>query len=699
MLLQGNSYLSVLKRSAKLYIAFILPLPMGVIPILAIAEIDKLHPVYPLDHLLNIKVVTVASGYEENSLDVGSSVDVVSPAEWRSRGSHSIWEAMWHLPGMSINTNSTASEGLTYRGISIVPGSRGTSMIIDGVPINNQLFSTGFYHANNIGLGTLARIEVIQGPGSALYGADAFQGVLYLHTKKEDFYENEIDVSAGSSEYRHVTATLAQSSGDNVAGFSFDINESNPELNYLYDSANSDPNSPNRNTSFDMYLPQQTLTFTAFETYSPSEHLAITASVLGNFMERSLRRSASGSSARFVEHETEFKMAQATMEYVGFNDIKFEFQVYRWSGEFSWDFATQDTVTDTEISNIRFRFDGLEEKTGADFRIRSSPLKEGVRWQLGLSGSSAELDHFDKGLTSGPLVPDTLNGYTRDLTSIYGEVKVPLLKDNLNFIIGGRRDDYSDFGQRFSPRLAAIYRLSETSRLKFLWGNAFRAPSSAELGSVGAPNVAAPFGNPSIEPEIIDTYEWVYMQNWENQSIETILFYNEIKEGINLIPMPTDDPRYFTDGIQESHIYVNGSDSVSHGFVIKYSVRFNRWQLDSNVSYADGMNLSADIDYHTYPTWIANVLVAYEWDRSLKLIVANRVAFDTKTRPEAASSDLEDYYRTDINLTQTIGEQFEVRFDIRNLLDSNRLVVSGTSAESWEPEEGISAWLSGRYSF
>ena len=84
---------------------------------------------------------------------------------------------------------------MAIRGYSGVASARGIGTLLDGIPMNGPSFGSGQYTTQNIGLGVLERIEVIRGPGSALYGSDAFHGVIAMTA-----FESEKDITRMSAE-------------------------------------------------------------------------------------------------------------------------------------------------------------------------------------------------------------------------------------------------------------------------------------------------------------------------------------------------------------------------------------------------------------------------------------------------------------------------------------------------------------------
>ncbi|MFT4852777.1 MAG: outer membrane receptor protein involved in Fe transport [Cyclobacteriaceae bacterium] len=130
-------------------------------------------------YLLQIKV-TSTSFFEHDQLLAGSSVSVIERADRVRTGAPSVM-LMPSLDGRRV---------VAIRGYAQLASSRGIATLADGIPMNEPLLGAGQHTAQNINLGVLDRIEVIRGPGSALYGSDAFHGVISMSTfESEEDYE------------------------------------------------------------------------------------------------------------------------------------------------------------------------------------------------------------------------------------------------------------------------------------------------------------------------------------------------------------------------------------------------------------------------------------------------------------------------------------------------------------------------------
>ena len=83
------------------------------------------------------------------------------------------------------------------------------------------------------------------------------------------------------------------------------------------------------------------------------------------------------------------------------------------------------------------------------------------------------------------------------------------ITQSLSLATGARWDHYNSFGNTVNPRVALIWKPREGTTLKLLYGQAFRAPNTYQLGYENATNQRA---NPNLQPETIQTYEAVAEQ-------------------------------------------------------------------------------------------------------------------------------------------------------------------------------------------
>ena len=135
-----------------------------------------------LEELMNVKVVT-ASGYSQTISEAPSTITVITAEQIAARGYEQLEDALRDIPGIDmIHINGYAPTLFYFRGMYGAENLRALLMI-DGIVENNILGS------NDMGgpaysLHNAERIEIIWGPVSALYGANAFGGVINIISKK-----------------------------------------------------------------------------------------------------------------------------------------------------------------------------------------------------------------------------------------------------------------------------------------------------------------------------------------------------------------------------------------------------------------------------------------------------------------------------------------------------------------------------------
>src|ERR1700741_842942 len=135
-----------------------------------------------LEQLMNIKVVT-ASGFLETTSESPSTIIVITAQQIADRGYEQLEDALRDVPGIDmIHINGYAPTLFYFRGMYGAENLRALLMV-DGIVENNILGSNDMagpaYSLHNI-----ERIEIIWGPVSALYGANAFGGIFNIITKK-----------------------------------------------------------------------------------------------------------------------------------------------------------------------------------------------------------------------------------------------------------------------------------------------------------------------------------------------------------------------------------------------------------------------------------------------------------------------------------------------------------------------------------
>src|SRR5438105_7487725 len=124
-------------------------------------------------------VVVSATKVPQPASTLSQAVTVISGDDLRARGVTRVSDALREVPGASLVQSGSfgAITSLFLRGGE----SRYTKVLIDGVPVNSAGGSFDFSHLTT---DNIERIEIVRGPASVLYGADAATGIVQIFTRR-----------------------------------------------------------------------------------------------------------------------------------------------------------------------------------------------------------------------------------------------------------------------------------------------------------------------------------------------------------------------------------------------------------------------------------------------------------------------------------------------------------------------------------
>ena len=140
-----------------------------------------------LDSLFNTKVTT-ASKFSEKLSDAAGVVSVVTQDELQRFGGTTLLEVLERVAGLNVSSTFLGDSSLiAVRGDQTRANAGHILILINGRPVR-EILEGGVSSdiLESFPIDSLERIEVVKGPGSVLYGSDAFSGVINLITKKAE---------------------------------------------------------------------------------------------------------------------------------------------------------------------------------------------------------------------------------------------------------------------------------------------------------------------------------------------------------------------------------------------------------------------------------------------------------------------------------------------------------------------------------
>lgn len=127
-------------------------------------------------------VVTASKG-AESPLEASSSISVITEQDIRLSGITKIPELLRRLAGVDVMEVTGGQTEVSIRGFNQRLSNK-TLVLVDGRSVYIDILGATIWQTLSIGVEDIQRIEIVRGPGSSLYGADAFNGVVNIITKK-----------------------------------------------------------------------------------------------------------------------------------------------------------------------------------------------------------------------------------------------------------------------------------------------------------------------------------------------------------------------------------------------------------------------------------------------------------------------------------------------------------------------------------
>ena len=168
-----------------------------------------------LEDLANLEVTTV-SRKSQRLNDAAAAVFVITSEDIRRSGATSVPDVLRMVPGMQVGRIATDKWAVSARGFA---GRYSNKLLVqvDGRSIYSQLFSGVQWEAQDMLLEDIERIEVIRGPGAALWGANAVNGVINIITKRaQDTQGTFAQLAAGTQEKGIAALRYGGGTGDDT---------------------------------------------------------------------------------------------------------------------------------------------------------------------------------------------------------------------------------------------------------------------------------------------------------------------------------------------------------------------------------------------------------------------------------------------------------------------------------------------------
>lgn len=453
--------------------------------------------------------VTIATGTRVPLSRAPAVASVITAEDIKALGATDLDEVLETVPGLHVS-RSTQGYAPVYqiRGIHRDVNPQ-VLMLVNGIPMTTVFQGNRGNIWAGLPLENVARIEVIRGPGSALYGADAFAGVINITTKTAgDIDGTQFGARFGSFNTQDAWMLHGGSLGPlEVAGYLRVGTTDGQKKTITRDAVGaSGPLSLGRD-AVDGALDLSHGNWRFRAGYKERDHVgsaegaAQALDPTGHSYSERLTSDLTYQNSDLAQN-WDVTLQGSYMGYKEFSDLVL--------------FPPGGAFTGGMIGNP-YKW----EKHG---RFNASALYHGFDAHRLRMGTGAQKDEVYKTRETKNFNPDFSaigTGSLADVTDVSGTdliflkphsrtVRYWFLQDEWNFskdwtlTAGVRRDNYSDVGNTTNPRLALAWEAAYNVTAKLLYGSAFRAPSFVELYTINNP---VQIGNPGLQPERIRTLE------------------------------------------------------------------------------------------------------------------------------------------------------------------------------------------------
>ncbi len=647
-----------------------------------------------LDHFLSLSLeelltlqVSISTDTKKTIAKAPAVVSAITAADIKATGATNLVEMLETIPG--IHPRLT---GFGYRPQVGIRGAndKQTLLMINGTPVRDLMWTFGIFW-KGLPASVIERVEIIRGPGSALFGADASAGVINVITKTAGKIEHsELGVRRGSFN----TNTAWMQHGSNWNGFDigltadlFGTDGPSPFIEADRLGASDHAKTGWHNMDLRFYVAKDHWRLqTDYMRHSDLETGLTGANVLDPVTSAKDSRLNIG---LFYNNEN-FRKDWGLDAELRYQHLDYSsgdgFQERPPSGAYPDGQINQmrsaERRVDLEVSGLFTGFDNHALRMGAGYTWQDLYFVEQfVNFGTGPDGNPLP--------AGGPLVDlsDTPYAFapedTRKIWHIFLQ-DVWTISDDWELTAGARYDHYSDFGGTLNPRLALVWHSTDKLTTKFMYGEGFRAPNYFEL--FAPTSFSQP--NSSLKPERSKTLEVAFSYKATSN----------LNLGLNVYRFTQTDIIALDRTQPFPWPYSNLGDHTIRGVELEA-----QWQATEDLRISGNYTHRNPDDNQFRTVWQPDedaylradwrFLPGWNWN-----LQANWIGKRTRQSGDLRSP-VDDYVVTDTTVRYTGGKNWEFSGSVRNLFDEDAREYASGSMPNDLPRPERNFYAEARYKF
>ena len=486
--------------------------------------------------------------------ELATPVYVITEEDLKETGSFFVLDSLRKIPGVIAlpQGGMFGNHTVRLRGLPV----EHTVIMIDGVEMNNSASLGASFDFGNLTSTGIERIEVLTGPQSSLYGADAIAGVIHVITKK-GASQNHFSVSGGSFNTLSADFNLGAKNGN----WTYSVSGQHFRTDGISAAASG--------TEDDGYK-QNTGNF--FLRWQEAEHFAVEAQfriarnvsdlddfdLLGNVIDD-------------LDNVEKDRTAIFSITPIA------KFLDGKWESKLPLSISVTDNKTIDDYSVPR----KLENTQPRAAWINQLTLNDVSKLSFGaeLENEEATINNVSAFTGPEPEIDQALDSH-----AFYGLLQYTAF-DDVQLEVSGRSDITDTFGSEDTYRGAVAWKLSDKARVRAAYGTGFNTPTIALLYSS--------WGNPDLQAETSESYEFgvdLEMETFDT-NFSLTWFHNDLS---NMITWDNTNFRYVNiDAVETRGIELSATSTFA-----------DVWQVNASYTYTDTTNLTSGFDLGRTPRHI-----------------------------------------------------------------------------------------------
>lgn len=595
-----------------------------------------------------LEAVVVTANRSAQAADrVGQSVTVLTSATIVANQTVGVADLLVRTPGVTLSRNGGigSTTSLRIRGAETDQ----TVAVIDGVKLNDPSGTGGGYNFGNLLVGDIARIEVLRGAQSTLWGSQAIGGVVNIVTAEPTRpFEAKLDAEAGS---RGTTYLRAGVGGANARA-TWRLAASHYDTDGFSTFA--------RGTEDDGY-----------ENFGLSGRANIRIVDGVSVDLRAVYSDGTVGIDGFPPPNFSFgdtRETAQTKELVAYSGLNFELFDGRLSNRVAYAYTStgrENLNPDQAVTPVTFDAEGINRRYEYQGVL---DIREGWTATFGAEHEDSEFSSASPSSFNPNPTPASAEA---SIDGVYAQLQAEVV-EGLTLTGGVRRDEHDTFGGKTLGQVAAAWSLNDGATiLRASFGQGFKAPSLYQLYS--------DYGNTALSPEEADGWD----AGVEQRVLDGMLvlsatyFSRETTNQIDFVSCngtetPASAPLCFRNGTSRFGYYNNTALTEADGVELAADYEIGAFSIQANYTQTNtenrtpGSNLGRQLARR--PEEAANLSVGYIWPFGLSTSVAVQYAGDSFDNA-SNSARLDGYTLVDLRASYPINDTVEIYGRVENVGD------------------------------